>query len=515
MKKNVAPFNLIIAMLILAIVLGACSSTPEPAAPAATEAPVTEATEEAPAEEAAEATEEAAETEEVAATEEAATETEEVAAETTEEPAEEVVAEATEEAAETEEVAAEATEEAAETEEVAAEATEEAAETEEVAASEEGPIKVGILHSLSGTMAISEVSVKDATLLAIEEINAAGGVLGRQLEVVLEDGASDWPTFAEKTAKLLQEDQVAVIFGCWTSASRKAVLPVVEQNNGLLFYPVQYEGLETSPNIFYTGAEPTQQIIPGVEYLLEQGYTNIYLLGSDYVFPRTANTIIKLQLEAAGATLAGEEYIPLGDTEFSTIISKIQAAQPDAIFNTLNGDSNVAFFKQFKDAGFTAEDMPVMSVSVAEEEVRGIGPENIAGHLVAWNYFQTGESPENEKFVAAYKAAYGDDRVTADPIEAGYFGVYLWKALVEKAGSTDVEAVKAAADGNDIEFMAPEGLVKVDGETQHTWKTVRIGKIREDGLIDEVFSSGEPIKPDPFLTSYPWAADLAEAMASQ
>jgi urea transport system substrate-binding protein len=361
-------------------------------------------------------------------------------------------------------------------------------------------------------MSISEVSVKDATLLAIEEINAAGGIMGKMLEPVIEDGASDWPTFAEKARKLIQEDEVAVVFGCWTSASRKAVLPVFEELNGLLFYPVQYEGLETSPNIFYTGAEPTQQIIPGVEYLLDQGYSNIYLLGSDYVFPRTANTIIKLQLEAAGATTAGEEYIPLGGTEFSTIISKIQAAQPDAIFNTLNGDSNVAFFKQFKDAGYTAESLPVMSVSVAEEEVRGIGPENIAGHLVAWNYYQTVESPENEAFVAAYKEAYGEDRVTADPIEAGYFGVYLWKSLVEAAESTDVDAVKAAADGQEIEFAAPEGMVKVDGETQHTWKTVRIGQIREDGLIDTVYASDGPIKPDPFLTSYEWAADLAAAM---
>ena len=397
-----------------------------------------------------------------------------------------------------------------------ADATEaEAPAEEEVAEAEEGPIKVGILHSLSGTMAISEVSVKDATLMAIEEINAAGGVMGRQIEPIIEDGASDWPTFAEKARKLIQEDEVAVVFGGWTSASRKAMLPVFEDLNGLLFYPVQYEGLESSPNIFYTGAEPTQQIIPGVQYLLDQGYTNIYLLGSDYVFPRTANTIIKLQLEDAGATLAGEEYLPLGDTEFSTIISKIQAAQPDAIFNTLNGDSNVAFFKQFKDAGFTPEDLPVMSVSVAEEEVRGIGPENIAGHLTAWNYYQTVDSPTNEEFVANYKAAYGEDRVTADPIEAGYFGVYLWKEMAEAAASTDVDAVKAAALENEITFDAPEGLVTVDGENHHTFKIVRIGEIREDGLIDTIWESDGAVKPDPFLTSYDWAADLAAAMGGQ
>ncbi|GIV80165.1 MAG: urea ABC transporter substrate-binding protein [Litorilinea sp.] len=385
----------------------------------------------------------------------------------------------------------------------------------ESAAGEGGDtIKVGILHSLSGTMAISEVSVKDATLLAIQEINANGGVLGKQLEPIIEDGASDWPTFAEKARKLIQQDGVAVVFGCWTSASRKAVLPVFEELNGLLFYPVQYEGLEASPNIFYTGAEPTQQIIPGVDYLVnELGAQSIYLLGSDYVFPRTANLIIKAQLEHLGVTLAGEEYVPLGGTEFSTIISKIQEAQPDAIFNTLNGDSNVAFFKQFKDAGFTAETLPVMSVSVAEEEVRGIGPENIAGHYTAWNYYQTTDTPENEAFVAAYKAAYGEDRVTSDPIEAGYFGVYLWKEMVEKAGSVAVDDVRAAAQSGEITFQAPEGLVKVDPENQHTWKIVRIGKINESGLIDEVWSSGEAVRPDPFLKNIEWAAGLAEGLS--
>lgn len=387
-----------------------------------------------------------------------------------------------------------------------------AGETAESPAGE--TIKVGILHSLSGTMSISEVSVRDATLLAINEINAAGGVLGKQLEPVIEDGSSDWPTFAEKAGKLLTEDQVAVIFGCWTSASRKAVLPVVEQNNGLLFYPVQYEGLESSPNIFYTGAEPTQQIIPGVEYLLSMGKKNIYLLGSDYVFPRTANTIIKAQLADAGVTLAGEEYMPLGGTEFSTIIAKIGEAKPDAIFSTLNGDSNVAFFKQFKDAGYTAESLPVMSVSIAEEEIRGIGADIVEGQLVAWNYYQTTNTPENEKFVAAYKAAYGADRVTDDPIEAGYFGVYLWKALVEAAGSADVDAVKEIAKTATIEFNAPGGLVKIEGSNHHTWKTVRIGKIRADGLIDEVFASEGPVKPDPFLQGYDWAKGIADAMAA-
>ena len=393
----------------------------------------------------------------------------------------------------------------------ASEATAAAVEAATEAAASGDTIKVGILHSLSGTMAISEVSVKDATLLAIEEINANGGIMGKMLEPVIEDGASDWPTFAEKARKLIEQDGVAVVFGCWTSASRKAVLPVFEELNSLLFYPVQYEGLESSPNIFYTGAEPTQQIIPGVEYLVNDlGATSIYLLGSDYVFPRTANLIIKKQLEDLGVTLAGEEYVPLGGTEFSTIISKIQEAQPAAIFNTLNGDSNVAFFKQFKDAGFTPETMPVMSVSVAEEEVRGIGPENIAGHYTAWNYYQTIDSPENAAFVAAYKAAFGEDRVTSDPAEAGYFGVYLWKAMAEAAGSVEVDAVREAAKTGEITFAAPGGLVKVDGENQHTYKYVRIGQINAEGLIDAVYTSEETVKPDPFLLNIPWAEGLAE-----
>jgi urea transport system substrate-binding protein len=368
-------------------------------------------------------------------------------------------------------------------------------------------IKVGLLHSLSGTMSISETTVRDAELMAIEEINAAGGINGMMIEPIVEDGASDWPTFAEKARKLLQEDQVAVIFGCWTSASRKAVLPVVEENNGLLFYPVQYEGLEQSPNIVYTGATTNQQIVPAVEYLLEQGKTKFFLLGSDYVFPRTSNTIIRAQLADAGLEPVGEEYLPLGGTEFSTILLNIQQTQPDVIFNTLNGDSNVAFFKQFTDLGYTAESLPVLSVSIAEEEVGGIGIDNIIGQLTSWNYYQTVDSPENTTFVEAFKAKYGEDRVTSDPMEAGYFGVYLWKAAVEKAGSTAVDDVRAALNTGEISYAAPEGTVTIDGPTQHTVKPVRIGKIREDGLIDTLFET-EPVVPDPYLCGYEWASVL-------
>jgi urea transport system substrate-binding protein len=289
------------------------------------------------------------------------------------------------------------------------------------------------------------------------------------------------------------------------------VKPVFEQNNGLLFYPVQYEGLEQSPNIFYTGATTNQQIVPAVEYLLSQGKKKFFLLGSDYVFPRTSNTIIKAQLAAAGATTAGEEYVPLGGTEFSTILAKIKDAAPDVIFNTLNGDSNVAFFKQYKDAGYTADTLPTLSVSIAEEEVGGIGVDNIVGHLVAWNYYETVDSPENTTFVKAFKAKYGEKRVTSDPMEAGYFGVYLWKAAVEKAGSTDVDAVRKAAGG--ITFAAPEGTVTIDGDNQHTYKTVRIGKIRPDGLIDTIYATDKPVKPDPYLCTYAWAASLPKPEA--
>ena len=395
-------------------------------------------------------------------------------------------------------------------------AAEPAKSDESMAQSETAPdaasgetIKVGVLHSLSGTMSISETAVKDATLLAIEEINAAGGVLGKQLEPVIEDGASDWPTFAEKARKLIQSDEVVVVFGGWTSASRKAMLPVFESNNGLLFYPVQYEGLETSPNIFYTGATTNQQIVPAVEYLLEQGNTKLYLLGSDYVFPRTSNLIINKQLTAAGHEAVGEEYTPLGHTEYSTVIAKIKSADPDVVFNTLNGDSNVAFFKQLKDAGITPEDLTTVSVSVAEEEITGIGADNMMGHLVAWNYFQTTDTPENTKFVAAFKAKYGENRVTDDPIEAGYFGTYIWAKAVEKAGSTDVAAVKEAAKG--LEFQAPGGLVTVHDTNQHVAKTVRIGSVRDDGQVNEIWNSGSPVVPDPYLDTYDWAAGLRES----
>ena len=367
-------------------------------------------------------------------------------------------------------------------------------------------VKVGILHSLTGTMAISELPVRDSELLAIKEINEAGGVLGKKIVVVEEDGESSAKVFAEKARKLLEEDKVATVFGCWTSDSRKAVKPVFEELYGLLWYPVQYEGMEASPNIMYMGASPNQQVVPAVDYCAEHIGKRMFLVGSDYIFPRTANKIIKAQLVELQGECVGEEYTPLGHSDYSGIIAKIKEAKPDVVINTLNGDSNVAFFRQLTEAGFSSENLPVMSFSIAEEEVDKIGIENLKGHLVAWNYYETTETERNEQFVSDYKEAYGEDRVTGDPIEAGYIGVYMWAAACERAGSFDVEEVRVAAKG--ISFIAPEGMVTIDGGNQHLYKQVRIGKINGSGLIDEVWATPGAIKPDPYLSTYAWARGL-------
>lgn len=366
-------------------------------------------------------------------------------------------------------------------------------------------VTVGLLHSLTGSMAISETSVRDAEVLAISEINEAGGVNGAQIEYIEEDGASEPSTFATKAEKLIDSDGVSTIFGCWTSSSRKAVKPIVEDYNALLWYPVQYEGMESSPNIVYTGAAPNQQIVPAIEYLLDQGYKNFFLLGSDYVFPRTANMIITAQVEAAGAKVVGEEYADMDQTDFAAIIAKIEAAQPDVIINTLNGTGNVSFFKQMSEKNYTAETYPTMSFSIAEEEVATIGADILKGHMVSWNYYQTTDTEENKKFVEAYKAMFGEDRVTSDPAEAAYDAVYLWKAACEKAGSFEVDSVLEAIRTGEISFEAPEGTVTINGENQHLAKPVRIGQVGEDGLIYEIYSTDGPVDPDPYLTSYDWA----------
>lgn len=336
-------------------------------------------------------------------------------------------------------------------------------------------MRVGLLHSLTGSMAISETSVRDAEVLAIDEINKAGGVNGCQIEYVEEDGASQPSTFAAKAEKLIDSDGVATIFGCWTSSSRKAVKPIVEDYDALLWYPVQYEGMESSPNIVYTGAAPNQQIVPAIEYLLDKGYKNFFLLGSDYVFPRTANMIIEAQVKAAGANVVGEEYADMDQTDFAAIIAKIEVAKPDIIINTLNGTGNVSFFKQMSEKNYTAETYPTMSFSIAEEEVATIGADILKGHMVSWNYYETTDTDKNKSFVDAYKTMFGQDRVTSDPAEAAYDAVYLWKAACEKAGSFEVDDVLDAIHTGEISFDAPEGTVTINGENQHLAKPVRIG----------------------------------------
>jgi urea transport system substrate-binding protein len=365
-------------------------------------------------------------------------------------------------------------------------------------------IKVGILHSLSGTMAISEQSLVDVTQLAIAEINASGGVLGKQIEAIVEDGASDENTFIKKAKKLIDQDQVVVVFGCWTSSSRKAVLPVFESKNHILFYPVQYEGQECSKNIFYTGAAPNQQIEPSVEWLLKNKGKEFFLIGSDYIFPQTANAIIKAQLAAQGGKVVGEEYLPLGNSDVISIITKIKQALPrgGVIYNSLNGDSNVAFFREMQSAGLTAEKYPSMSVSIAEEEVKAIGAEFLKGHYTAWNYFMSVDNSINQKFVEAFKAKYGAERVTNDPMEAAYIGVNIWKQAVEKAGKADdLEALRAAALGQT--FDAPEGKVKMEN-SHHLSKFVRIGEVMADGQFKIISESKTAIEP------LPWNQFVAE-----
>lgn len=365
-------------------------------------------------------------------------------------------------------------------------------------------VKVGLLHSLTGSMAISEKSVRDAEVLAIKEINAAGGVNGKQIEYVEEDGASEPSTFATKAEKLIDSEGVSTIFGCWTSSSRKAVKPIVEEYGSLLWYPVQYEGMESSSNIVYTGAAPNQQIVPAIDYLLDQGYKKFFLLGSDYVFPRTANMIINAQLEAKGAEAVGEEYADMDQTDFAAIISKIEAAKPDVIINTLNGTGNVSFFKQMSEKNYTSNDYMTMSFSIAEEEVATIGADILKGHMVSWNYYQTTDTEKNKEFVKAYKDAYGENRVTSDPAEAAYDAVYLWKAACEKADSFEPEDVIKAVESGEISFDAPEGTVTIQGDNHHLVKPVRIGQVGDDGLINEIYAT-DPVAPDPYLSTYDWA----------
>ena len=344
-------------------------------------------------------------------------------------------------------------------------------------------IKVGILHSQTGTMAISETSLRDVELLAIDEINAAGGVLGHQIEAVVEDPRSRAADlFPKKARRLLEQERVAVVFGCWTSASRKAVLPVFEELGGLLFYPLQYEGAECSPHVVCTGLVPNQQILPAIDWLLgpEGGSRKrVFLVGSDYVYPRVTNQIVKGHLGSKGLGPVGEIYTPLGHREYAQVVHDLVAAEPDAVLSTINGDSNVAFYNELIRQGVDAERIPVLASSVSEDELRSLVPAAVKGHLAAWGYFQSLATVENQRFVARFQAEYGPDRVVGDPMISAYSAVNLWKLAVERAGTFDVDAVRQALRGG-IELDGPGGLIRVDSRNQHVYRRCRVGRINAE-----------------------------------
>jgi len=365
----------------------------------------------------------------------------------------------------------------------------------EATSATEDTVKVGVLHSLTGTMAISEVTVKNATLLAIDQINATGGVMGKKIVPVIEDGASDPSMFAQKAQKLVQQDGVATVFGGWTSASRKAMLPVFERFHGLLWYPVQFEGNECSPDIMYSGAQPNQQILPALQWAEQKGNKSIFLLGSDYVFPRTANLILKKHIEHDGGTVAGEEYVPLGGSDFSAVINKIKVAKPQMIFSTLNGDSNVSFFKQMAAAGLPSSKLPVMSFSIAEQEAKAIGPSLLEGSYAAWNYFESIPGPENKKFVAAYQAKYPGSPVD-DPMAHGYVDVYSWAAAVKKAGSFDIDKVRKAASTLSFSDVGM-GETKF-ASNQSLIQTAYVGQLDPAGQFKILWHSKGPVAPVPY-----------------
>jgi urea transport system substrate-binding protein len=381
-------------------------------------------------------------------------------------------------------------------------------------------IKVGILHSLSGTMAISETVLKDTALMTIAEINAKGGVLGRQIEPVVVDPASNWPLFAEKARQLIAQDKVAVVFGCWTSVSRKSVLPVFEELNSLLFYPVQYEGEELSKNVFYTGAAPNQQAIPAVEYLMSKdggSAKRFVLLGTDYVYPRTTNKILRAFLHSKGVSDADimEEYTPFGHSDYQSIIAKIKTFSSEgkktAVVSTINGDSNVPFYKELGNQGMKATEVPVVAFSVGEEELRGVDTKPLVGNLAAWNYFMSIKNPTNAAFIKAWSdyakknglAADSEKPLTNDPMEATYVGIHMWAQAVEKAKSTDTDKVIAAMAGQT--FKAPSGFVlEMDPKNHHLHKPVFIGEVRADGQFNVVWKTPAPIK------AQPWSPYIAE-----
>lgn len=357
-------------------------------------------------------------------------------------------------------------------------------------------IKIGVLHSLTGTMAQSEAPLVDAVRLAVEEVNRSGGVNGARVEMVLRDCRSDDAYCAAQAQALILHDRVEALFGCWTSSCRKAVAPVAEKYHQLLFYPVQYEGLEHAPYIVHTGAAPNQQVIPMVSWALQNKGRRAYLVGSDYVFPRTANGIVKKLLEAKDGQLLAERYVPLGEKDLDEVVSEIAALHPDFVVNTLNGDSNLYFFRALRKAGIGADNIPVFSTSIAEPELAAIGPALVAGHYAAWNYFQSVDNPDNRAFVARFRQRFGSERVLDDPMEASYIGVQLWANAMRTAGTRDIFTLRNILASQTL--AAPEGIVAVDGATQHLWKQVRIARARADGQFEIVWESGRSIAPSPY-----------------
>lgn len=358
------------------------------------------------------------------------------------------------------------------------------------------PIRIGVLHSTTGTMASSEINVLRATLLAVEEINAAGGLLGRRVETVVVDGESDPDVFAREAHRLIEAESVNALFGCWTSACRKTVLPVVVAHEHLLFYPLQYEGLESSSNVVYLGSLPNQQIVPAIKWALRSGRERVFLVGSDYVFPRVANAIIKDYVTRWQGEVVGEAYIPLGSQAVAEAVAKIATSRPDIILNTINGDTNVAFFKALRVAGIQSTDIPTMSFSISEPELATIGGSDMVGDFATWAYFQSVDGAKNQAFVEAYRKRYGSKQAIGDPMETAYVGVHIWAQAVRDAGVVNVAAVREHV-GNQS-FPGPGGMVYIDEENHHAWKRVRIGRIKEGGRFEIVWTSDGPVRPYPF-----------------
>ena len=359
------------------------------------------------------------------------------------------------------------------------------------------PILVGVLHSQTGPIAVSEQAMIEAEQLAFEEINAAGGILGRPIQWIIADGASDWPTFAREAERLISDEGVTVLFGCWTSASRKSVLPVLERSDHLLIYPMAYEGLEACPNVIYTGAAPNQQITPAVQWCQSAlNARRFFLLGSDYIWPHCVNAIISDQLMGLGVEKVAEQYVPFGSTNLKAYVQEIVDTQPDAILCSVVGDSAIAFFRELRKAGISPDDIPVITFALAEDELRSTNHADMVGHYAAWNYFQSIDSEENKRFVSAFKERYGADRVTSDVIAAAYNSVYLWANAVRESGNTDVQQVRNALRQQSLN--APEGIIAVDPSTQHTWRPVYIGKIQADKQFEIVWTSNGSVRPVPY-----------------